>query len=260
MAICAHCNKDRELCESHAIPDAFFRGISRKNNGQLVAIPKGDGKVHHSQNSGKAQLLCKECEDHFNQKFDKYLVNAFKEWDQRIVRHGFKSRMDFSADHLTQCLASVVWRAAQTENSFYVGAKVNDKDSDKLRQVFAGEEREALKKCSCSINRLNDKASSSDGGFSQQILSQVILPVHAYRGAKKQSEYIAFTLIMQGFMCKLVVPRLPHSSTNNPGFLRSGAKRLHAPTLHFSKYPRLMDALVAGVEKEMNGSSTLKRK
>lgn len=181
MPVCAYCLNDRELSLSHSIPDAFFKSISRRNNGQLIDIPSGDGIIKLSQNTGKAKLLCKECEANFNRDFDSPLVNAFRTWDRQITENGFGVKYEFSPNHLAQCLASVFWRASVSGSDMYTNAKVSSRDKAKLLAIVQGNRELALKACSCSIKRLYDKRPPPDGGFSQHIVSDLILPVNAYR-------------------------------------------------------------------------------
>ena len=132
MPACAFCRQERELCSSHSIPDGFFKAISRHNNGQLISIPRNEGSIHLSQNTGQSKLLCKGCESHFNRNYDASLVNAFKAWDKKIQNEGFGVYYEFSANHLAQSLTSVFWRASVSGNDLYENATINVRDRTKL--------------------------------------------------------------------------------------------------------------------------------
>ncbi|MHA6325501.1 hypothetical protein [Roseivivax sp. CAU 1753] len=261
MPICAFCQRDCELCASHSIPDGFFKAISRRNNGQLISIPKGKGKIGLSQNTGKAKLLCRECEANFNKNFDSPLTNALKAWDKQIKADGLGVRYEFSPNHLAQCLASVCWRASVTGNSMYANARVSVRDRARLLALLLGGRENTLKSCSCSIKRLYDKRPPTDGGFSQEVVSGIILPVNAYRiskKGKKPGNHFAFALLVQGFLCHLMIPRLPHALRVGPAFLKPSKTSMHAPPQYFADYKPLMDAMVAGLGKHLEGQSTLK--
>ncbi len=261
MQICAFCQEDRELCQSHSIPDGFFKIISRQNNGQLISMPQGEGKIGLSQNTGKAKLLCSECEAHFNKNFDSPLTYAFKAWDKQIKAKGLRVSYGFSPNHLAQCIASVCWRASVTGNSMYENAKVGMRDRAQLLPLLMGDREDALKSCSCSIRRLYDRRSPRDGGFSQEAISNVILPVNAYKISKKGKKpegHFAFAFLVQGFLCHLVLPRLPHARRSSPAFLKPSKTALHAPPHYYANYKPLMDAMVAGLGKHLDGQSTLK--
>ena len=261
MPICAFCQKDRELCASHSIPDGFFKAISRRNNGQLISIPEGEGKIGLSQNTGKAKLLCRECETHFNKNFDSPLTNAFKAWDKQIKANGLGVRYEFSPNHIAQCIASVCWRASVTGNSMYANARVSVPDTARLLALLLGDREDTLKSCSCSIKRLYDKRLPANGGFSQDIVSDIILPLNAYRiskKGKKPGNHFAFALLVQGFLCHLMIPRLPHALRVGPALLKPSKTSLHAPPQYFADYKPLMDAMVAGLGKHLEGQSALK--
>lgn len=260
MPICAYCKVDKELCASHAIPNGFFKSISRRNNGKLVAIPKGDASVHLSQDTGKAKLLCKDCEGLFNRKFDSPLVNAFKDWDRQITKDGFGVRLEFSANQMAQGLASICWRASVSGNDMYANAEVSYRDKVSLLSIVKGNQNEVLKNCSCSIKRLYDKRPAPRGGFSQDVVSQIILPVNAYRigwGGKKRSTHFAFTVLIQGFLCSLMLPRLPYGKRGGPEFLNSKKHLLRAPPYYMLDYKPLVDVMVSGLGKHLDGQSTL---
>lgn len=261
MPICAFCQEDRELCASHSIPDGFFKTISRRNNGQLISIPESEGKIGLSQNTGKAKLLCRECEAHFNKNFDSPLTNAFKAWDRQIKTNGLGVRYEFSPNHLAQCIASVCWRASVTGNNMYANARVGMRDRARLLGLVLGDLDDTLKSCSCSIKRLYDRRPPPDGGFSQEIVSDIILPVNAYRiskKGKKPGNHFAFAFLAQGFLCHLMIPRLPHALRSGPAFLKPSKTALLAPPQYFADYKPLMDAMVAGLGKHLDGQSTLK--
>lgn len=142
----------------------------------------------------------------------------------------------------------------------YANAKVGNHDKAKLLSLVKGDQDKILKSCSCSIKRLYDKRTSEDEGLSQEVISQIILPVNAYSirwGGKKPALYFAFSVLMQGFLCHLMIPRFPHGKRNGPGFLNQTKDRLHTPRQYFLDYKPLMDSMVGGMGKHLDGRSTL---
>ena len=259
MPICVYCNEDKELCDSHSIPDGIFRMISRNNSGKIVSIPLGEKDVHYSQDTGKAKLLCENCEGLFNREFDGPLVNALKKWDRKITQEGFGATFEYCPSQLAQSLASIFWRASVSSAEMYKAANISQQDRATLLRIVTGPRADALKQCSCLVQRLYDKTPSEEGGFSQYQISQIILPVTAYRIGWERKTYIyfAFAVIMQGFLCVVVIPRLQHAKRNKPGYLRLGNLKQHAPALHFMDYPPLADAMVTGLRKQLDGKSRI---
>ena len=164
---------------------------------------------------------------------------------------------------MAQSLASIFWRASVSGSDMYATAKINHHDKVQLLSIVKGEQDRTLKlcSCSCSIKRLYDKRTPSNGGWSQDAISQIILPVNVYHlswGRKKASPNFTFAVVMQGFLCHLMIPRLPYAKRNGPGFLNPNKDRLHAPAQYILNYRPLMNAMVAGMGKHLEGHSTLK--
>ncbi|PRX02802.1 UNVERIFIED_ORG: hypothetical protein BCL66_12630 [Martelella mediterranea] len=262
MPICAYCLQNRSLCESHAIPDAFFRDISRRNSGKLIVIPEGPGKIHFGKNSGKAKILCSDCETHFNRLYDSPLVNALKEWDRLICQKGLEVRYDSSPEKIATSLAAIFWRASVSGNNIYANAKISHSDRALLLNILKNGQSKPLQLCSCKVNRLYDKTSEEDGGFKQKDISQIILPVSAYRVRWEHAgttRYVALTVVMQGFLFCLMIPRLPFSKRQKAGFLNAKQSKLHAPALHLLDYEPLARSLVSGYKKYLDEDSTITR-
>lgn len=258
MPECAYCHNERELQRSHSIPDAFFRSISRQNNGQLLAIPTGDGRIHLSQETGLSELLCARCEGDFNKWFDGPLVNAFKRWDKKFIESGAGAKLDFSAEQMAQGLASIFWRASVSGNDLYSGAKVSPKDTQRLLEIVRVEPQRVFKMCSCSIWRLYDKRQHT----SPSDISQIILPVTAHSISfekQKKGGYFSLTAVFQGFLSQLFIPKLPYLARNSPQFLRPNSSTLIAPMKHFVDYEPLLNAILRGMDKEIAGETALRK-
>lgn len=138
MALCTYCGKARMLCTSHAVPNGKFRPISRINSGKMIAIQCGEGKNQYTIDTGKTELLCSDCEAHFNHQLEAPLVNALNSSDIMIVQGGFSVRHAFDQHQMVQCLVSVFWRACQSISSRYSRASVSNSDQNLLSEVVQG--------------------------------------------------------------------------------------------------------------------------
>ncbi|RWR46336.1 hypothetical protein EOW65_14590 [Sinirhodobacter ferrireducens] len=131
-------------------------------------------------------------------------------------------------------------------------------DKKILLGILKGERAEVLAKCSCSISRLYDKLPEGSGGFPKGALSQVILPVNAYRSqGAAGKQYFAFDVVMQGFYCFIAIPRLPFSQRTKHGFLRPLKHRVRAAPLYFLDCKPLADSMVFGLRKHLERKSTI---
>lgn len=241
---------------SHAIPNAFFRRILQSNNGSAIAIPKGKGKIHRSNDTGKARLLCRKCEAKFNEEFDKPLVDCLRVLDRQIIKAGFTARIHFNNDHLARCIASVFWRASISSANLYQGIRLSKDDQRQLYRVMVGSEQDALRNSSVSLMRLYDPTPATSGGFTQEIVSNFVFSVSAYNAKSRSQaklEHFALDLCFQGFLIHMFIPRLPFSKVRSPRFLKRGGNVVHAPPTNILDYPPLMEMMVTGLAKKMSG-------
>lgn len=262
MAICLYCTEDKDLCQSHAVPDGFFKLISRKNNGKLITIPEGPNALHLTQNTGKSSLLCEQCEAIFNTRFDAPIVNAFKDWDKQIIHDGFSVRYEFSPNQMAQALVSIIWRACETHNVMYNNSKIRKSEKTQLLSIIKSNQDSVFEKCSCSIRRIYAYTENNNSGFSQKEVSQIILPPFAYQtkwGKSKKVKGFAFDILLVGFLCHLFFPKLPSIKSNGAGFLNPKNHKLHAPPYHFMQYEPLRKIAIAGYSKHASGNSKLKK-
>lgn len=241
---------------SHAIPNAFFTSIFRSNNGSAIAIPKGNGKVHLTGDSGKAELLCQDCEARLNKEFDRPLVNCLRELDRRILETGFDARISFSHDHLARCIASVFWRGCISTAKMYSNVKLTTADESKLFRIMVGKDQDALRQSSVGLLRLYDP---TPDGFSQEVVPNLIFGMNAYQTSvnnKANPSHYALGMCVQGFLVHLFIAKLPHRLARRPGYLKSGGRIVHAPPTHMLKYQPLKDMMVTGLEKTQAGEIT----
>ena len=67
LGICRLCRSSADLCESHIIPNSYFRRIKRGNDGKLISFDDStDGLVDQSIVSWSESLLCRQCEQKFS--------------------------------------------------------------------------------------------------------------------------------------------------------------------------------------------------
>lgn len=253
MPICIYCKADTDLSNSHSIPDAFFRLISKKNNGSLIDISTEHDKIKRSQNSGKSRLLCKNCEAEFNRKFDSPTTNALKEWDKQIRTSGLDSRYEFCHNHLAQSFASIFWRSVVSDNEIYSSAALSTENKQQLLNLVRGNRSQTLKNCSVYIRRLYDKSAPSDGGITQEAFSQLIIlpmPFSASEPKNTEIQYFAMLMVVIGFVIMIVLPRLPDDVLIEPGYLQLDQTKLFAPKLHFLDHPVIHNLAISTLSKQ----------
>ena len=179
---------------------------------------------------------------------------------RRSLREDFSARHAFDNDQMTQCLASVFWRASQSISSCYSGASLNNHHQDLLLDIVREPRADALRKCSVRINRLLDRTPKENGGFSQRVISNFVLTPHSHTmsaGKKRRTNHFGFDIVMLGFLCIFIVPRASANMRVKPGFLRRGGDQLHAPPIDLFEYPRIKQTLVNAYAKKKAGMSNI---
>lgn len=254
---CTFCGEMSILQQSHAIPDSIFRMILRTSGGAAIAIPSDDRKIHRSNDTGKAYILCKNCESDFNKKWDAPLVNCLKILDKKIKIEGFSARQNFCHHQFAQAIVGIVWRACVSESEYYIGSKISKKHTDKLKVMLYEEKGGILKNVSLSIRRLCDKRTKDESGFDQIDTSQIIYPptprTYFINGKPKG---FGFEMVILGFLIHLIVPRLPYHKMQSSGFLRKNGTIIHAPPINIFDYQPLLDMLMVGMKKHLDGHMT----
>lgn len=251
---CKYCRKERELCDSHSIPNALFKCIFSKGNGQGIASSR-DGSIQNSQESGKAKILCKCCESDFNRDFDAPFVNALKEWNKKILEKGYSARYEFDPNHMAQCIASIFWRAAVSTNDMYGSEGLSNFEQLKLLKILREERCHALKNCSVLIRKLYDKRVKDDGGLSQFDISEIIYPPEwkdmtgDFNNPRCQTTIFA---VLMGFLFEISIPRLKYRNRNRPGFLSTNNSKLFAPNFYFLDFSPLESWLISAVKNTSN--------
>ncbi|XYK80250.1 MAG: hypothetical protein ROO70_21185 [Labrenzia sp.] len=182
-------------------------------------------------------------------------MNALKAWDKLIVSNGFCVRYEFDPSHLAHCIISIIWRSVVSKSSFYSSMSLNKSDEMRLFEILKGESSDVLKKCSILINRLSDRTPAEDGGFSQSVISDFVTTIHPY-GTSHAKGGLACSVVMQGFLMVLFVPRVSASFRIRPGYLKPKQHLLHAPARDVFDFPPLKAAVIAGITKNKDGEIT----
>lgn len=110
---CALCRRERQLCDSHIIPEFMYRpGYDEK--GRLSQIDVKTGRRPFIQKGYRESLLCEHCEGFLNDNYEKPFNRA---WYERGVLSEFPTdaevvlaRVDYAPFKLFHL--SVLWRAS----------------------------------------------------------------------------------------------------------------------------------------------------
>jgi len=126
--ICKGCNQERKLVKAHIIPESFFRDLrAEEKTLKLISNTKGVHTKRAPVGVYDKEILCKECEDLFQEVDDyaaKILIND--ESHEELKEHGkvvgYRIK-DVNYEMLKRFVISILWRASISNHFFY--SKVN---------------------------------------------------------------------------------------------------------------------------------------
>lgn len=255
MGVCLACRRVRKLCLSHAIPKSAFTPLMRSGNGSAIAIPKGDGNIHRTNDSGDAPLLCEECEAIFNTAFDGPLANALKKLSNEIWKNGHDAKIEFPADQAAHALVSIAWRICFSSASIYSQVKLDKRHLLEIHKLVGLPSTEILKHCTVGLKHLKGPKAES-GGLGPLEMSQFIKSPEAYMLSikpKRSPKYFAIDWTMFGFLVVVALPRLPYSKRSAFGAFKRGSLEIGATPVGLLEYGPLRNALFAGMTKDREG-------
>lgn len=131
---CALCLKQRELCESHIVPEFFYKNLyDDRHLAQLVEV--GQDKEAFLRKGFREHLLCKECENFLNTQYESYVASV---WQSKFPGQDdgeayTVNGLDFARFKLFHL--SVLWRASVSNLSFFKNVFLG-KHEEKIRAML----------------------------------------------------------------------------------------------------------------------------
>ena len=116
---CKLCQHEKELCDSHIIPE-FFYDLLYDNNHRIKRIsidPDINIKRVYEQNGLREKLLCKNCEGILN-KFETYACELWRNQFLNISNQ-FNCLNGIDYQKFKLFLISIIWRCGITTNSHF---------------------------------------------------------------------------------------------------------------------------------------------
>jgi hypothetical protein len=133
---CRLCLQERELHNSHIIPEFLYRpGYDEK--GRMFAIRNGDFRPRYIQQGLRERLLCAQCEGLFANQYEDYFS---KLWYVKKTLPSSWSEGFFQIQNLDYTLfklfhLSILWRAAISSLSPFLMVSL-DKHEEQIRQML----------------------------------------------------------------------------------------------------------------------------
>ncbi len=118
MGICKFCNQERELCDSHIIPEFMYKPMYQEKH-QFYEL-SNIKKVRYHQKGLREKLLCKKCESFFS-VYEGYAASVFRKISNYSLDYnkGFIIIPDVDYIKYKLFLLSVLWRMSISKKSVF---------------------------------------------------------------------------------------------------------------------------------------------
>lgn len=132
---CKLCHLDKELCQSHIIPESAYSTLYDEKH-RLLEVSNFQKKVPKHQKGLREPLLCKDCEQHLN-KYESYFADIWFQ-NQLVPTQAAKeiseiSGLDYKRFKLFHM--SILWRAGIASREEFDKVKLDDHE-ERLRQLI----------------------------------------------------------------------------------------------------------------------------
>jgi hypothetical protein len=251
QGICRLCERDRELCDSHALPNSAFRFLFKRGSGKAVAFVDDENtKTDYSSDSWSEPLLCKECEGDLNDRYDRYGIAVFK-GNACKVQRGIDG-ITFSGidrQRLRMFVLSVLWRMAVSPHRAYGNVDLSYELEAEIRNALKSKSNVRSAAAEVGLCRLRE--STGIKALSPENLQRILV-------APFPRDFVAFRSIgflLFGFVIEVFIPRPPKKVTRGVGMASGMSPILFAPFQEVAAFPELLTLLVRALDKHDQGLS-----
>lgn len=246
VKICHLCRRQRQLKDSHVIPDAWFRRLLRNSGGQAVRIDTLHGSpIIRTQNSLKAPLLCQECEQKIG-KLEKYGIETLRGEKLRKARFHDSGltiqNFDYALFKLF-CL-SMLWRMTISSLPVFKAVSISPRSMELLRGYIQSGTVPGRAFFACSIALLFDPTSALKKGAIDDL---IVSP-----SRQNFSESAIFSFVAGGYIFEFFVPQAPRKCHQVRGVLRP-CQTFSIPRRSIFDVPQVVSVLHSGISKSVAG-------
>ena len=243
---CKLCEKEDELCKSHAIPDSLFRKLFAKDSGKAIKL-SDDDFVQYTNESGWDYQLCRKCEAHLNFSYDKNAIKYLTHTEFQVSALCGVVLRKIDVASIRMFYLSVLWRAVNSNNTIYAKIKnsvdfaLNEKLRNSLLLGVCFPERE----CMVSLQFLFDP----DRVLDKNSFATLICTPFIFDGC------VCF--VFAGYLCKIKFGDFLSSSRRKFGALSTG-QSIMVGRVSFLDIPPLLVNIHKNVVKHKLGHTRVK--
>ncbi len=244
LEICKLCGEQKELQRSHVIGKAVFSKILREDAvGYAINISIGNNRIRKSSDTWDTKLLCRDCEQLFNRKFEDYSYHVLRKEQKDILTKEGLHGIYFSKVNTYRVilyLLSIYWRAGYSTHSAYSNVVINDGISSHLKEVFKDEANLNMRAFSVRVRLLKDES----GGFAPESLKRII--INPYNRIKDKG--FVLCMIFEGYFFELFFNASTFKERLAPGFLNRARDSFFVPYVDLFDIPQAVQALAKGLK------------
>jgi len=138
---CKLCGEERELCDSHIIPEFFYERLYDDKH-RLHEHDRDSGSVNFAQMGYREPLLCEGCEGVLNDRYEKYVKAAL--YDQGLLPRvpNFTQQTITGLDYrrFKLCMLSILWRASVAKQNAFSRVNLGRQHESAIRDMLLDDE------------------------------------------------------------------------------------------------------------------------
>ncbi len=251
LGLCQLCGVEKNLCDSHALPDSAFRSLFRNSNGKAVAfVDDSTTPTSYSSDSWSEPLLCEMCEADLNNRYDSYGIAVLQGRANRVTVSRGDAGVTFSGidrQRFRMFVLSVIWRMAVSPNKSYGFVDIPYDLEKEIRDSLRNNLRVRPYVAEVGICRLRE--STGIQSLSMENLRRILIsPL-----PRNYGDFQSIFFLLFGFVIEVFFPRPPKKIVRGVGMVSGTNKVLFAPYQEVRQFPELLDLLVAALDKHEKG-------
>lgn len=254
---CKLCNEQKDLQLSHAVGDSVFKKIFRTNSGKAISITSGNEDISYCSDSWAEHQLCAGCEELLNVEYEKYSLGVLR--GQGCLFSKTNLGISFSGldqHKLVMYFLSIYWRAANSRHPSYKNAVILEQDNEYLRNAIFYNLKIPSGKFSVKVSRVIDL--SEGKGFTPGNIKELIVSPFCRIYKKHKVNNISVCFMFEGFFIEVYIKALKMNERNKYGVLSKAKSNLVIPYLNLFDIEEIVDLMVTGYGKHIEGSSRVK--
>lgn len=254
---CKLCKKQRDLQVSHAVGDSIFKKIFRANSGKAISITSGDEAIGFSSDSWAEYQLCLSCEKLLNLEYEMYSLGVLRGKNCKFAKSDLGLLFSGLNQHnLIMYFLSIYWRAANSGHPSYKNVVIHEDDNEYLQNAIFNNLKVPSGKFSIKLSRVVD-LSVSEGFTAESLKGLIVSPFCRIYGGHKVNN-ISVCFMFEGFFIEIYIKRLKVKERKRHGILSKAKDRLFVPYLNLFDIKEVVELMVTGYGKHVDGNSRLK--